>query len=241
MGQSATANEAQTKQAVCPCGTEHTVSLYASSTAKCLGCRRADTFVRPIDESLDEEVLTDKHETKRVPCRHCGRPCVVTQFASAKKVACTTCRAMVPTSAQTRGDDGIAKIASTSGASGVPDHASLVAAISKPALPFWPTGSEKDRAELVELYLAMDEAQEDAKLLIGAKDLDDKAEQMEAARARVREAREVLKEHRSAMVTRLLRENEPNPYMEDRDEHTSAAERVSSQRYLERLHGGLQR
>lgn len=40
------------------------------------------------DESLEPHTLTDKTDTKVVPCRTCKRPCVVTRFATAAKVAC---------------------------------------------------------------------------------------------------------------------------------------------------------
>lgn len=44
--------------------------------------------IREFDRSLETHVLTDKDQTKEVPCRVCGRPCIVNVFASAPKVAC---------------------------------------------------------------------------------------------------------------------------------------------------------
>jgi hypothetical protein len=54
------------------------------------------TTVTEIRTDKEAHVLTDKEETKTVPCRHCGRPCVVTLFASAAKVACLDCRKSAP-------------------------------------------------------------------------------------------------------------------------------------------------
>lgn len=54
------------------------------------------TVVHELKSDLEPHVLTDKEETKTVPCRHCGRPCVVTLFASAPKVACKDCRKSAP-------------------------------------------------------------------------------------------------------------------------------------------------
>lgn len=42
--------------------------------------------------ALEPEVLTDKDKTKDVPCRKCGRRCVVTLFATPEKTECLTCR-----------------------------------------------------------------------------------------------------------------------------------------------------
>jgi hypothetical protein len=52
--------------------------------------------VRDFDRSKETHVLTDKDGTKEVPCRTCGRPCIVTTFASAAKVACRCCRTSAP-------------------------------------------------------------------------------------------------------------------------------------------------
>lgn len=54
--------------------------------------------VHTLDKSKELHILTDKpeDETKVVPCRHCGRPCRVTRFASAAKVACLDCRKSAP-------------------------------------------------------------------------------------------------------------------------------------------------
>lgn len=54
------------------------------------------TVVHDLKAGLEPHILTDKDETKNVPCRHCGRPCVVTRFASAAKVACLDCRKTAP-------------------------------------------------------------------------------------------------------------------------------------------------
>jgi hypothetical protein len=59
------------------------------------------TAVREIKSDLEPHILTDKDETKEVPCRNCGRPCVVTRFASAAKVACNDCRKRVATPRKT--------------------------------------------------------------------------------------------------------------------------------------------
>lgn len=49
-----------------------------------------------INEALEPCVLTEKKPTKTLPCRQCGRPCVVTQFASPFKTSCTFCRKGLP-------------------------------------------------------------------------------------------------------------------------------------------------
>lgn len=54
------------------------------------------TVVHEPKPDLEPHVLTDKAETKEVPCRHCGRICIVTRFASAAKVACLDCRKTAP-------------------------------------------------------------------------------------------------------------------------------------------------
>lgn len=45
-----------------------------------------------LNPDLAQHVLTDKPNTKIEPCRTCGRPCVVTKFMAAIKVACNECR-----------------------------------------------------------------------------------------------------------------------------------------------------
>lgn len=50
------------------------------------------TEIREFNEDLEPEILTDKEVTKVVPCRECGRPCVVTTFATPAKTRCNTCR-----------------------------------------------------------------------------------------------------------------------------------------------------
>lgn len=47
------------------------------------------------DRSKEPHTLTDKEETKELPCRSCRRPCIVNQFAAPAKVACFDCRGSV--------------------------------------------------------------------------------------------------------------------------------------------------
>lgn len=67
----------------------------APGKTACNDCRSKPepTKVREFDESKDEHVLTDKDQTKRVPCAVCGRPCIVTTFATPEKVRCNDHRA----------------------------------------------------------------------------------------------------------------------------------------------------
>jgi hypothetical protein len=76
------------------------------------GRRAPTTVAHDVDKSKESHVLTDKAETKEVPCRHCGRTCVVTVFASASKVACNDCRERAPRPKKTtqykRNSNGVA-------------------------------------------------------------------------------------------------------------------------------------
>lgn len=85
----------------------------APGKTECTNCREgshAPTKVREFDRSKDTHTLTDKDETKEVPCRSCGRPCIVSQFAAPAKVACNDCRGSVPRPRRRisieKGDDG---------------------------------------------------------------------------------------------------------------------------------------
>lgn len=76
------------------------VTRFASpAKTACLDHRDRHASITVVTELRDDKeahVLTDKAETKTVPCRHCGRPCIVTLFASAPKVACLDCRKSAP-------------------------------------------------------------------------------------------------------------------------------------------------
>lgn len=71
--------------------------------------------VHELKSDLEPHVLTDKEETKEVPCRHCGRPCIVTLFASASKVACRNCRKTAPRPKKTTefSDNGSGRMVAT--------------------------------------------------------------------------------------------------------------------------------
>lgn len=105
----------KTKTVPCTvCGRDCVVTLFAApAKVRCLDHReRAHSepeTLREFDESKEEHVLTTKKHTKRVPCRVCGRPCVVTTFATPSKVACREHREVArPTRRVTieRTDDG---------------------------------------------------------------------------------------------------------------------------------------
>lgn len=88
---------------IIPCRKCHCVCVCnrfaAMAKTECLLCRdgaHAPDQVHEFDRSKETHVLTDKEETKELPCRSCGRPCVCNQFAAPAKVACNSCRTSVP-------------------------------------------------------------------------------------------------------------------------------------------------
>lgn len=96
-----------TKQVPCrECGRPCIVSRFMApgkvACTKHQGRRAEVTVMRSFDDSLEEHVLTDKTETKAVPCRECGRRCIVTRFMAAEKVTCRSCRADQSTRTRTR-------------------------------------------------------------------------------------------------------------------------------------------
>lgn len=48
--------------------------------------------ITELNIELEPEILTDKSPTKTIPCRKCGRGCIVTLFATPAKTECWTCR-----------------------------------------------------------------------------------------------------------------------------------------------------
>lgn len=91
----------ETKTVGCrDCGRPCIVTRFASvAKVACLDHRDRHAkveVIQKLDASKEPHVLTDKDETKTVPCRNCGRPCIVTRFASAAKVACNDCRKTAP-------------------------------------------------------------------------------------------------------------------------------------------------
>ena len=103
------------------------------------------------DRSKETHVLTDREQTKEVPCRSCKRPCVVTTFAAPAKVACRECRTTVPRPRKSvtykQNGNRMEKVEVTQ----TFDMEKLMAAVNKPSLPFWPDGSDEDRERLREL------------------------------------------------------------------------------------------
>lgn len=78
-----------------PCIVNRFASIAKTECTECREGSHAPTQVAEFDRSKETHVLTDKDETKEVPCRSCGRPCVVNQFAAPAKVACNDCRGSV--------------------------------------------------------------------------------------------------------------------------------------------------
>lgn len=88
---------ADTKELPCrKCQRRCTVNRSASpAKVECTECRAGPRQVFTFNDELETEILTDRTDTKEVPCTECGRRCVVTVFKTASKTQCNTCRGVV--------------------------------------------------------------------------------------------------------------------------------------------------
>jgi hypothetical protein len=193
--------------------------------------------IREFDRSKETHVLTDKDKNKEVPCRSCGRPCVVTMFAAPDKVACKDCRTSVPRPKRVtkweRNGDSAVEVKTV--------EVFTVESFDKvyePSLPFWPDGSPADRKRLIELAtiettlrLDLDEARADAiKARRNHTGSGDKPEFPSPAMIDLQAALEIAHENRRAqrrlMVDKLLKRDRAHAYDEVRDNATLEVERI---------------
>lgn len=84
-----------------PCVVTHFASAAKTACNDHRGRAAPTPEMREFDRTKETHILTEKDKTKELPCRNCGRPCVVNFFAAPAKVACNDCRKRVPTPRKT--------------------------------------------------------------------------------------------------------------------------------------------
>jgi len=194
--------------------------------------------VHEFDRSKETHVLTDKEETKEVPCRSCGRPCIVTRFMSPVKVACNDCRGSVPRpKKRTTWEKSEGSV--TLKDEYVALDADAFAKAMEPSIPVWPDGSPADRKELIALAAAEAEIRctyEDKRAGIfrdyregrrtrkEGEPLD--LSELEPIRTELDDIHARRRQLRQRMVDKLLKKQAEFAYDEVRDEETLKVERI---------------
>lgn len=233
-----------------PCIVTHFASVAKVACNDHRDRKVAPTKVKEFDRSKEAHVLTDKDKTKEVPCRSCGRPCIVTTFAAPDKVSCNdkACGGKaIRTTEWKKGEDGNAVEIKTFKVF----DAEMIRKAMEPSLPYWPDGDKADRAELVELAqreleLREDFAEERARIFnIRRQERKDKVdeeamtpletEELLQIQVNLDDAHILRRKQREHMVAKLKKRRGRRAYDEVRDEDTLDTERIPVRRNMRRL------